>query len=135
MTADLVGLSDLLTDCKMKLGLYHEATNGEYPGGTPMQILVPRIVSAIAELRALAGAEVGGWLPIDSAPLDGSPMLVCYAPQYDTNGFLPVAVRWRNYHPNAQGKEAFRQSNGNKVEVMTHWQPLPPPPGSGRGGD
>lgn len=73
-------------------------------------------------------AEVQQWQPIESAPRDGTPILVCYADQYDTNGFLPAAVRFRSYHPNAKGKEEFRTSNGTKVEVITHWMPLPSPP-------
>lgn len=68
------------------------------------------------------------WQPIETAPTDGTPILVCYAPHYDTNGFLPVAVRWRSYHPNSQGKEEFRDSSGVKVRAITHWMPLPEPP-------
>jgi len=69
-----------------------------------------------------------GWKTMDSAPRDGTPILACYAPQYVSNGFLPVAVRWRNYHPNAEGKEAFRDHTGAKCEHLTHWMPLPSPP-------
>lgn len=68
------------------------------------------------------------WRPIETAPRDGTPILVCYGPRYDSNGFLPVAVRWRTFHPNAKGKEAFRNSAGCKVERATHWMPLPEPP-------
>lgn len=68
------------------------------------------------------------WEPIETAPKDGTPILVCYAPQYTSNGFLPVAVRWRTYHPNAKGKEEFRDSSGVKVRAITHWMPLPEPP-------
>lgn len=68
------------------------------------------------------------WQPIATAPKDGSPVLVCYAPQYISNGFLPVAVRWRAYHPNAKGNEQFRDSSGAKVVAATHWMPLPAPP-------
>lgn len=60
--------------------------------------------------------------------MDGSPILVCYAPQYTSNGFLPVAVRWRTYHPNAKGNEEWRDSSGAKVRAITHWMPLPKPP-------
>jgi hypothetical protein len=68
------------------------------------------------------------WKPIESAPRDGTPIIVCYAPHYTSNGFLPVAVRWRSFHPNAKGKELFRDSAGAKVEHVTHWMPLPEPP-------
>lgn len=68
------------------------------------------------------------WLPIDSAPRDGTAILACVGAHYTTNGFLPVAVRWRCYHPNARGKESFRDHTGAKCDHLTHWLPLPPPP-------
>ncbi len=68
------------------------------------------------------------WQPIETAPKDGTAILACYAPHYETNGFLPVAVRWRAYHPNARGNEEWRDSSGAKVRAITHWQPLPAPP-------
>ncbi|UOF77900.1 hypothetical protein [Caudoviricetes sp.] len=68
------------------------------------------------------------WQPIETAPKDGTAILVCNAPLYDENGFLPVAVRWRSYHPNAKGKEMFRDMVGTKIEFATHWMPLPEPP-------
>lgn len=72
--------------------------------------------------------EHSSWQPIETAPKDGSPILVCYADCYTENGFLPVAVRWREYHPNAKGKAAFRDSSGHKVELITRWMALPEPP-------
>lgn len=68
------------------------------------------------------------WKPISSAPRDGTAILACYAPHYVTNGFLPVAVQWRTYHPNARGNEEWRDSSGAKVRAITHWMPLPEPP-------
>lgn len=68
------------------------------------------------------------WQPIESAPKDGTAILACYAPHYEKNGFLPIAVRWRAYHPNARGNEEWRDHSGAKVRAITHWQPLPAPP-------
>ena len=73
---------------------------------------------------------VDGWRPIESAPRDGTPILVCNA-LYDQNGFLPQAVRWRTYHPNAAGEECFRDSKGHKVERIAFWMPLPASPSVG----
>lgn len=69
-----------------------------------------------------------GWRPIESAPRDGTPILVCYADTYVSNGFLPIAVRWRSYHPNAKGEEDFRDIGGARIRKITHWMPLPNPP-------
>jgi hypothetical protein len=68
------------------------------------------------------------WQPIETAPRDGTAILVCYAQHYESNGFLPVAVRWRTYHPNSQGKYEFRDSSGTKIRAITHWMPLPEAP-------
>ncbi len=76
----------------------------------------------------LARAEAEGWMPIESAPRDGTPILVCYADTYVSNGFLPIAVRWRSYHPNAKGEEDFRDIGGARIRKITHWMPLPTPP-------
>lgn len=81
-----------------------------------------------AALLSAIDAPAPQWQPIESAPKDGTPILACYAPHYETNGFLPVAVRWRAYHPNARGNEEWRDSSGAKVRAITHWQPLPAPP-------
>lgn len=76
----------------------------------------------------LAALPKQGWRPISEAPKDGTAILACFAPCYDVNGFLPVAVRWRTYHPNAEGVAEWRDSSGVKVRRITHWMPLPPPP-------
>jgi len=77
----------------------------------------------------ISNAKAGEvWKPIETAPKDGTAIFACYAPPYDTHGFLPVAVRWRNHHPNAKGKEAFRDHTGAKCEHLTHWMPLPESP-------
>src|SRR6201996_2449825 len=87
----------------------------------------PRMESRALYTRSNAKAgEV--WKPIETAPKDGTAIFACYAPPYDTHGFLPVAVRWRNHHPNAKGKEAFRDHTGAKCEHLTHWMPLPESP-------
>jgi hypothetical protein len=76
------------------------------------------------------------WQPIKTAPKDGSRILVCYGPpdsdpplDYDWQ-YDPVTVAWRTYHPNAAGKQCWRDSLGHKHERARWWQPLPaPPPG------
>ena len=69
------------------------------------------------------------WKPIESAPKDGTAVLGCVgnAPGH----YAPRMIVWAAYHPNAQGKECWRDAPicGNKMERVTHWMPLPPPPG------
>jgi hypothetical protein len=65
------------------------------------------------------------WDHIDTAPKDGTQILVCTFPNWR---YLPICVRWRNYHPNAKGKECWRDHAGNKVIEPTHWMPEPEPP-------
>lgn len=68
------------------------------------------------------------WQPIETAPKDGTTILVCYDRCYDKNGFAPIAVKWRTYHPNAKGGAEWRDSNGHKIQGVTHWMPLPEAP-------
>jgi len=65
------------------------------------------------------------WQPIDGAPKDGTLFLGCKADHYH-----PQEAVWAAYHPNSRGKECWRTSAicGNKIEGLTHWMPLPPPP-------
>lgn len=94
------------------------------------QVVMRALIAAIAGSQSDVGipTSVPQWQPIESAPKDGSLIIACYAPLYDKNGFAPLAVSWRTYHPNAQGKEEWRDAQGAKVRAITHWQPLPAPP-------
>lgn len=70
------------------------------------------------------------WQPIATAPRDGTRVLGCvYNPKYPQT-YAPTTMVWAAYHPNARGKETWRTSEicGNKLENVTHWQPLPQPP-------
>src|SRR5262245_44394030 len=66
------------------------------------------------------------WRPIDSAPKDGTEILVAYDPSVGWNNI----VAWR-YKANGTGAECWRDSYTLKRiwNTPTHWQPLPPPPG------
>ena len=68
------------------------------------------------------------WMPIETAPKDGTLILACYSGAYACNGFAPVSVRWGTYHPNAKGNEEWRDCVGHKTPMITHWMPLPKPP-------
>ena len=63
------------------------------------------------------------WKKIETAPKDGTCVLVC-----DENYYYPETASFRTYHPNAQGKKTWRtKSMGTKVNP-THWMPLPAKP-------
>lgn len=68
------------------------------------------------------------WLPIETAPKDGTMILACSV----FRDYVPVAAFWASYHPNSKGKETWRTSPicGNKLEWLTHWMPPPTPPKS-----
>jgi hypothetical protein len=74
------------------------------------------------------------WRPIETAPRDGTPILATTMQDevagWEKSWFWPVTVCWASYHPNAKGKEGWRTSLicGNKMDGVTHWMPLPPPP-------
>lgn len=77
------------------------------------------------------------WQPIETAPRDGTLILICTGNYFDRtkdNLFpigCPTTASWRPYHPNAKGKECWRDSNGNKISP-THWMPLPADPAGGK---
>jgi hypothetical protein len=126
MTADLVGLADhavLLTkvrDASKANGGVRSIDFGKESGDAFIAALSAAIDAL--QLRALAGAEVGGWRSMEDAPRDGSFILICcgagiYAAFYKDGRWWLTA------------DDAIHQCHR-----VTHWQPLPPPPGSGRGG-
>lgn len=62
------------------------------------------------------------WRPIDTAPKDGTWVLVTRrgcGPEFVS------CVSWRTYHPNAAGKAAWRDAAGHQQPLVTHWMPLP----------
>lgn len=70
------------------------------------------------------------WLPIESAPKDGTPMMGCTFIPSLPNLYSPRRIHWAAYHPNSNGKVCWRDAEicGNKLERLTHWMALPPPP-------
>lgn len=68
---------------------------------------------------------IPGWAPIETAPKDGTWVLAIArgAPAH-----FAVVVSYRTYHPNAKGKEEWRDAAGSKCPRVTHWMPLPEVP-------
>lgn len=83
---------------------------------------------ATQALLRQAAAEVrgGGWRPIESAPKDGSEFLAVRS-----NGSGYEVARW------SEAEELFFDTSSQFIvpEWLSHWQPLPSPPGAaGEGG-
>ena len=67
--------------------------------------------------------ELGVWLPIATAPRDGTRIIVCIDQE------VQISV-WRRMH---NGNENWGADDGESVYMAgwfrpTHWMPLPPPP-------
>lgn len=92
---------------------------GTFITGTRVENFHDDMQAVIAELRALGG----GWLPIESAPKDGTRVILDWDGK-SINGF---------YLDNTWARIPYA---GWRVEAMvvtpkgqpTHWQPLPPSP-------
>lgn len=70
------------------------------------------------------------WKHIDDAPKDGTPILACRI-GFDKRTDMadhPRTVRFKEFHPNAPGKGAWRNSQGWKENYITHWTEVPPAP-------
>jgi len=75
---------------------------------------------AQAALNARAGGD--GWMPIESAPING------YFLAHSAKGWIGVVKRSDPEH--APGKGWFEDEHTEFInpEWLTHWQPLPTPP-------
>lgn len=78
-------------------------------------------------------AESMSWMPISTAPTDGTFVLGCYSgpwrEEYE-QWRAPQTISFRAFHPNAPGKTQWRDAHG-KPGMWTHWLPLaalPAPP-------
>ena len=72
----------------------------------------------------------GDWRPIDTAPRDGTLILACQRPDEGVCWFktweqwkAPQTIAWRAFHPNAPGKEQWRDAKGSPVNPDL-WMPL-----------
>ena len=63
------------------------------------------------------------WQPIETAPTDGTKILVCHIDLY-----RPITAQWSCYHPNRKGEETWREAGSRYIVNPTHWMPLPEKP-------
>lgn len=71
--------------------------------------------------------EQGGWLPIETAPKDGTEILVIGV--YD-NGMPWAGSQFSNWHANGwnSGWLDLRDDEEVYFQNVTHWMPIPPYP-------
>lgn len=66
------------------------------------------------------------WQPINSAPTDGTYVLLGWYQQ--PAEYMEIGA-WQGFHPNAPGLATWRTSNdGRRLNHPTHWMPLPEAP-------
>ena len=72
--------------------------------------------------------ELNGWLPIESAPKDGTQILLCQGSWGPYLGFFEEDI-WLFYDSEVgnEGRQAFFNS-WIEGYPPTHWMPLPPTP-------
>ena len=76
---------------------------------------------------------MGKWKPIETAPRDGTPVLLCVAgydpdDKYGWQGMAPFTGYFGTYHPNSPGNGEWRDDSGHRRPAVTHWMPLPAAP-------
>jgi hypothetical protein len=69
--------------------------------------------------KGLSTIRRNPWQPIETAPKDGTKILVC-----DESGSECFTVSYCGFHPNAQGKKQWRDRLGHK-RYPAYWQPFP----------
>lgn len=87
--------------------------------------VIKREILYDVQKSSLTNATNSNWLPIETAPRDGSEIMVCNSKYY-----IPETASFRTYHPNAQGTPTWRANNTGIKLNPTHWMPLPPRPNS-----
>lgn len=93
------------TSCDARVRVYHE----------------PKEDTGTAKSAEVWNNRAPQWLPIESAPRDGSTILV-YGKAYRTPGkpSQPYPARW--------SRGWWMEGASVVIEYVTHWQPLPAPP-------
>jgi hypothetical protein len=76
--------------------------------------------------------DANGWRPISTAPKDGTRLLADYDFAVSDRSCAPMIVRWMADHHKGAG---WYQDTCFTPYHVTHWQPLPPPPGEEGAGD
>lgn len=106
--------------------------HGEFPdwfiAGVTASLL-PRLIAEVERLRAQAPA----WRPIESAPKDGTWILIRHKNLWPGSpGFSVAQIHVEYSGPDdASERITWKNEAGYYQIAATHWQPLPEPPAGG----
>ena len=124
MTTELVELADRLdAECSRRIMQSNPSSADYYDPADPRRILMTEAATAI---RALA-SRAGGWLPVDSAPKDGTAILAFWKPlegwPYADDGSNYAVAQFRDHEWRPAGND-----DDTEWDTPYCWQPLPEPP-------
>jgi hypothetical protein len=85
-----------------------------------------RILSALSPQPVTKPAMGGGWMPIETAPRDGTDILVCDSKV--CGGHINVVSYTEEDYPNVWETQEFLAYH---KDAFTHWHPLPAAPTTG----
>ncbi len=79
--------------------------------------------------RALSQPVADGWLPIETAPKDGTSILAIVSGKHKRTGlpYVPEVVEWTKY---GWSNEMWGEEPNHSGFYPTHWRPLPASPGA-----
>lgn len=91
---------------------------------------------ALAAIQSQPDVVVGGWQPIETAPKDGTRVLLYLAAPWSRLELARWYQPWGNWQTDGDEPDQFRDEYcGIGSQLPTHWQPLPPPPVQAQGSD
>jgi len=99
------------------------AIRGSYVFGDPDDILDQEDLNNMAD-AAIAAYEAAQWQPIDSAPKDGTRVLLRWPGAIVSAVWIGLECGW---YPEFTLEPAGERTLGPAYGA-THWRPLPPPP-------
>ena len=80
----------------------------------------------------MSGPDAHGWMPIETAPRDGTEILGFWSYTYDGDGSPTIGMRvvcWETHVLGGVAHSGWVDGDGMTSDgVYTHWQPLPEPP-------
>jgi hypothetical protein len=98
--------------------------------GTDYQSLSHRICEQLNALSPPSDGGVGGWQEIETAPRDGTKIIIASISRDGTIEDIDFDAFWTSERESWEMPQVYFYwaSAYGRVEEPTHWMPLPPPP-------